>query len=628
MKKLSRLLAFLLIVVMLAGLSVSCKKKDDEEEDAITATASKDDSGTEGTEDKKDKDDKEDTKTDDKKEQTDNGANTEKKEENKNTQDNKDDKNDTTTQKEEKPVTGSTQVEGTQHGEDEGSYKVNDKGEVVETGDHDVDEEFVIQEAVTNDNGFIPDDEQGLEKSERRATAESKYDFDRNPLINRDRQVNRNPMPSFDIDETGFVAAGTRLKDLKGKTLQFFTADNFAAWSYRNAKGETISEWEWFKQLKNELGLNIKYTVKQHMNSTNAALQSMNAGKQCDIVYTNHVVYPSSLCLSRSITELISINNIGSSPGVCKNTMDICRWGNSLRVIAPIGVVDVLWYNQTLTQELGLSDPHIMWEKGAWSWETFKKYMLSAPKTTKEGKELVALVEWTCNTHYVWANTNGKSAIRIVPDAKVPTLENNWMDPQVLAAWEFITNIHSTVNYKLSSERVAGTVPEHIGLYEGTTLMSATMYTQVYRDTEYSKHIQINWVPFPKANTDTGKDICQYYGFGMVLPKKTSKPANVNIALKFMELWATRFTETLFDNLNTFEYYNFNYMQRKQYFDFVTKNVCFGLAMNDFSGSSLSSQTNFWDCFRGNAAYNVRTEATKAANIVNQYVIDSMKYGM
>jgi len=614
MKKFSRLFALLLIIMMLATMAVSCKKKDaDDEEEEVAGVVNDDESNTEG-EDKDDGKESEDGKKeeDDKQE----GANADEKEESKENQNKEDEK-----------ITGSTEVEGEQHGEGAGQYKETEDGTITETGNHEVDEDFVIQGTVTNDNGFIPDDEQGLEKSERFATEASKYDFDKNPLINRDRQVNKNAMPSFSIDDTGFVRDGTTIKDLKGKTLTFFTADNFAAWSYRNEKGETINEWDWFKGLKKELGLNIKFTVKQHMNSTNAALQNMNAGKALDVVYTNHVVYPSALCLSRSITDLIAINNIGSSPGVCKNTMDVCRWGNTLRVIAPIGVVDVLWYNQTLTQELGLSDPHTMWEKGAWSYDTFKKYMLSAPKTTKEGKELVTLVEWTMNTHYVWANTNGKSAVQIDATAPVPTLINNWLDPQVLVAWEFICDIHNSVNYKLSSERVAGTVPEHIGLYEGTTLMSATMYTQVYRDTEYSKHIQINWVPFPKANTETGKDICQYYGFGMVLPKKTANEKNVGPALKFMELWATRFTETLFDNLNTFEYYNFNYKQRKQYFDFVTKNVCFGLAMNDYSGSGLSSDTNFTKCFTGNPAYNVKTEATKAANIVSQYIVESMKYG-
>jgi len=614
MKKISRLLAVILILLMLATAAVSCKKKGEEEDSEVAGTVEDGESNTESgdkgdKDDKDDKNDKDEEDTDDKE-----GGNSSDKE------DGKTDKEDGKTE-DEKP-------QGEQKGEGDGSYVEGENGEILETGDHEINEDYVIQGAVTNDNGFIPDDEQGLEKSEREATEKSKYDFDRNPLINRDRQVNKEAMPSFAIDDTGFVRDGTTIKDLKGKTLTFFTADNFAAWSYRNAKGETVDEWTWFKGLKKEIGLNIKYTVKQHTKSTAAALQAMNAGKACDVVYTNHVVYPNALCISRSITDLIAINNLGSSPGVCKNTMDTCRWGNTLRVIAPIGVVDLLWYNQTLNQELGLSDPHTMWEKGAWDWDSFKKYMLSAPKTTKDGKELVTIVQWVYNTSYVWPNTNGKSAVCIDATAPVPTLVNNWTDPQVMAAWEFIAGIHQSVNYKNSGEnKETGVCPEHMGLYEGSTLMSATMYTQVYRDTEYSKHIQINWVPFPKANTETGKEICQYYGFGMVLPKKTANEKNVGPALKFMELWATRFTETLFDNLNTFEYYNFNYKQRKQYFDFVTQNVVFGLAMNDWDGSSLATDTNFVQAIKGNAAYNVKTEATKGANIVNTYIIDSMKYG-
>ena len=614
MKKISRMLALLLVLLMLATLTVSCKKKGDDEDEAIASASDNDESSTEGSDDKKgeeDKEDKDDTAAE--------GGNSDA------------DSNDKDTGKDntsnDKMPAGKEPV-GEDKGEGNGAWREDAEGNVTQTGSTEFDDDFVLQGAITNDNGFIPDDEQGLAKSEREATEKSKYDFDKNPLINRDRQVNKEAMPSFAIDDTGFVRDGTTIKDLKGKTLQFFTADNFAAWSYRNAKGETISEWQWFKDLKSEVGLNIKYTVKQHIASTTAALQSMNAGKQLDVVYTNHVVYPNALCISRSITDLIAINNLGSSPGVCKNTMDTCRWGNSLRVIAPIGVVDLLWYNQTLTQELGLSDPHTMWEKGVWNWDTFKKYMLSAPKTTKDGKSLVTITQWVYNTSYVWPSTNGKQAVKIDATAKVPTLVNNWGDAQVMAAWEFISNIHATVNYKNSGEdKTTGVCPEHMGLYEGTTLMSATMYTQVYRDTEYSKHVQINWVPFPKANTATGKEICQYYGFGMVLPRKTAKEGNVGVAIKFMELWATRFTETLFDNLNTFEYYNFNYKQRKQYFDFVTQNVVFGLAMNDWDGSGLSTETAFTKAIAGNSAYNVRTEAEKAKNLVNAYIISAMKYG-
>ncbi len=614
MKKISRILAVLLILLMLATMSVSCKKNDtDDEEVAVNKTDTDKEDSTDSTGDDTDDGKKDDT--DDK------GADTEKDDGKDNNKDDGGKKDNATDKKDDTP---NSEKEVVNRNED-GGYAESEDGTVVGTQQGlEVNDDYVIEGVVSNDNGFVPDEEQGLEKSERRATEASKYNFDQNPLINRDRQTNSKCLPTFEIDDTGFVRAGTKLPDLKGKTLFFFTADNFAAWSYRNAKGETVDEWSWFKELKSELGLNIKYEVSQHMKSVNSALQYMNAGKQLDIIYSNHVVFPASICISRSITELVNINNLGSSPGVCKNTMDICKWGNTLRLISPIGVVDVIWYNQTLTSELKLSDPHKMWEGGDWNWDTFKKFMLSAPKTTQDGRELTAFVQWPSNCSYIWPSTNGSPRIYIDANAKVPQLINNWDKAATLEAWEFITGVMNSINYDASAESTPGVQDAHIGLYEGTTLMSATMYTQVYRDTEYSKNIQINWVPYPKSTNKGGVDVCQYYGFGMMLPKKTAKPDNVDYALKFMELWATRFTETVFDNLNTFEYYNFNYKQRKQYFDFVTGNVVFALAMNDFSDVKMG---DFFNCFRGDSAYNVKTEAEKVANIVNSYVKESIEFG-
>ena len=626
MRKISRFLALLLIVLMLATMAVSCKKDDDGLDDGIQGATSGEGTGDEGS-------------TTNNGGTTNSGGTTN----NGGTTSN----GGTTTQTQ----SGATVSGGTTTSTDGGGITETEDGSIVSTGgDQQVDENFHITGAITNDNGFIPDEEQGLEKSERRATEASKYNFDENPLINRDRQNNQDVLPSFDINETGFVRNGTKLSDLKGKTLMFYTSDTFAAWSYRDKKGNTVDEWSWFKQLKDEIGLSVKTTVSSHVQSTESALKDMNAGKQCDVIYSSHVTYPASLCVSRSITELININNIGSSPGVCKTTMDICKWGNTLRVVAPIGVVDVLWYNQTLTQELGLSDPHKMWEADAWDWAAYSKFMYSIPAKTQDGKDLVANVHWTGNASYIWPSTTGTSHIYIDANAAAPTLVNNWEAASTMRAWEFVTGVHNNVNYKgPGDEDSPGYQKDHNGLYEGTTLMSGTMYTQVYRDTEYSKHVQINWVPYPmeKARTfaemqaaiDTkyaGSDvkpaashdgIAQFCGFAMLLPKKTIKDNNVDIALKFMELWATRFTETYFDNLNVFEYYNFNYKQRKQYFDFVTQNVVFGLAMNDYSGTDFGSSGKFFACFSGDPAYNVKTEATKVANIVSNHIVDSLKYG-
>ncbi len=493
---------------------------------------------------------------------------------------------------------------------------------------YNYDSQYRITEKVTNDNGIILDSEQGLPSSSRYATAQTKYDFDKNPIINRDRQVNKEVLPSFNLDSTNFVRAGTKLSDLKGKKLEFFTADTYAAWSYRNSKGETIDEWQWFKDLKEELGLSIKYTMKQHEASTNAVIQYMNAGKQCDIVYSNHSILAlQALNISKSIAELVSQDGLDASPGVCSKAMELTKWGGTPRLIAPIGVVDVLWYNQTLTQEMGLSDPHVMWENGAWNWNNFKKFMMSVPSRNPSGQSLVA---WTCfpsNIYFTWDSTTGKQTFSLVGNSKVPTILNNWNDPQIQEAWDFVAGVNQVVNFKCGNDNGGlGVVPEHMGLYNGTTVMSATMYTQVYRDTEYSKHVQINWVPFPKANGSAGKESAQFYGFGMLLPKKTVLPENENIALKFMELWATRFTEAYYDNLNTFEYYNFNYKQRKQYFNYVTSNLVYSPAVVNASRYGNMVAGFLSDSCVGYVL--VSAEAQKYSQQVALDLASAMKYGM
>ena len=60
MRKISRLLALAMIVLMLATMSVSCKKKGDDEDEAVAGVTDDGESGTESGEDKSDKDDKDD----------------------------------------------------------------------------------------------------------------------------------------------------------------------------------------------------------------------------------------------------------------------------------------------------------------------------------------------------------------------------------------------------------------------------------------------------------------------------------------------------------------------------------------------------------------------------------------
>ncbi|MBR0327887.1 MAG: S-layer homology domain-containing protein, partial [Clostridia bacterium] len=172
------------------------------------------------------------------------------------------------------------------------------------------------------------------------------YSYGSGILVSKERQPNRSVLPSFDIDKTGFVKGGTKLSYLNGVTLHFFTSDLCALWSYRDDNGKWISEWDWFKSLKDEIGLEIKYTVKAHANSINSSLQYMTAGKQLDVICTSEQTLASALCISRPLDELINITDYGSSPAISYNIMNAYKWGGSRRAVSPIGDVEVLWYNQ------------------------------------------------------------------------------------------------------------------------------------------------------------------------------------------------------------------------------------------------------------------------------------------
>jgi len=137
MKKISRLLAILLVLLMLATMSVSCKKKDDGDDEAIVDTddgannensVDADDNGDDGA-----SDDKEDSKD------------TNKKEEN---------KTDSSTNNKTETVDKEQAIEqGTQKGEGHGTWVEDEDGNILSTNDHEVDDEYRIQGAVTNDNG-------------------------------------------------------------------------------------------------------------------------------------------------------------------------------------------------------------------------------------------------------------------------------------------------------------------------------------------------------------------------------------------------------------------------------------------------------------------------------------------
>ncbi len=465
------------------------------------------------------------------------------------------------------------------------------------------------------------------EQANKEYDASKKYDITNNPLLFEGKEPNRTFKLNYDIDTTGFVKNNIKVADLKGKTLNFLTAVRYSCWEFKNEKGEYVGEWEWFKACKEMYGLNIKYTVSRFTQADQQALTYMNAGKALDIVPTHVAGFPKYLNLSQPLDPYINIQNINNSPGVCGMTLNQTKWGGAYRCISAIGAVNVLWYNASLVEQFRLQDPHALWKEGKWNWDAYAAFMKSLPATTPEGKKLWAMRQCDGDIFYSWPLTNGVAPIEIDTKSKTPNLINNWMDERVLQAWEFISTTHKSVAYPVNNTETGFT-----HLYTDGTLMMADAYNMNpnFDSTEYGKAHKYNWVPFPAATTDTGRCIAFNYGYTMMLAKKMKNQSNAPYAVKFMEMWANRFTEANYDFFSDNSSIAMTYEEKKDHFEFCVKNTYFGVQMNDWesvTGDNAKAISQFKKSFR-NPQYNVRTEATAAKNVVEQVIKEYLAFGV
>ena len=442
-----------------------------------------------------------------------------------------------------------------------------------------------------------------------------------NPLVAEGKEPNTKIAPSFDVDSTGFVKNNISIKDLKGKTLTLITAIYYSTFQYKGPNGELLNEWTWFDSMKDTYGLNLKYIKSRFDKSVQQSLTYMNAGKALDIIPTHVGGFPKFLNLSQPLDPYVNIQNLGNSPGVDEMTLNETKWGGTYRCISPIGCVNVLWYNQSMVEEFGLKDPHKTWQEGNWNWDTWKAFITSVPATTSDGKVLYAYLQCNSDSLYSWPLTNGLAPIQIDTQSSTPNLINNWLDSKSLAAWEFYSSAVKSVKFG----------GDFSNLYTDGTLMMADAVNLMnsWETQEYARNHKYNWVPFPKATTATGRDVAFNYGYTMMIPKKVKTQSNIPYAVKFMELWACRFTEAIFDYFATSSYIAFNYAQRKEYFEFVVSNTYFGVQMNEWdmlTGDNLKA-INTWKQAQHDSRYNITTETSKVKNIVEQAIKDCLAYG-
>ena len=271
-------------------------------------------------------------------------------------------------------------------------------------------------------------------------------------------------------------------------------------------------------------------------------------------------------------------------------------------------------------EEFGLTDPHTLWEQDKWDWDAWRDFISSAPQTTNSGMKIAAFAN---GNYHVFAATDGIQIIELDTESEKMNIKNNWMDERVLRAITYYADAYKSVQNGNDLGVGGGGVLMVGDVLMGETVVLMNDYDE--RD-EYAKNHQVNWVPYPKSPYDTGRYVALNFGYTVMLPKKMKTASNAPYAVKYMELWASRFTEAMFDYLATTKYLQFDYEQRKEYFTFCIENTYFPISMNewrnlgnDVDEAMRAANTGYIYCF-SNRNMNVATEHAKVANIVQKAI--------
>lgn len=447
-----------------------------------------------------------------------------------------------------------------------------------------------------------------------------------NPILLTNKPANTGYTLSYNIDTTGFVKNNVKLTDLQGKSLTILTGGNLANWGFWNEDGEWVTEFDWLDACEDTYGVKIKYINSSFNRAEDQARTYMNAAKTLDILMTYSGGFPKYLNISQPLDPYIDANNKGNSPGVSEMILEQTKWGGSYRCIAPVGAANVLWYNQTLVHQLDLLDPYTLWKQGNWNWDAYEAFMMSVPKKTVDGATLYAFRQDKNSVFSTWSVTNGKAAVGISIDSVTPALINNWNDTAVTDSWSFISKLFRKINYADAETAMYGQL-----FTSGTVLMSETGNTlfPLFDSNPYGAANQFQWVPFPESGNANGQNAAFAYGCTMMLPKRMKVQDNAPYAVKFMELWANRFTEALYDYYGQDSSFGMNDVAKRRHYDFCLNNTRFSNQMNNWSTVTGDDKLTVkeWQTAFSDTSYDLTAKTTAMNSIVNDAIEATLNFG-
>ena len=442
-----------------------------------------------------------------------------------------------------------------------------------------------------------------------------------NPLMKESKPYNQEAKPSYDIDAIKF-SKGT-LADLQGKSLTYYTSVDYNLFSYYNKSNKSIGEWAWFKDLKKEYGLTVKYIRCTPGTNVMKPFQAMSAGKDCDVIATHVASFPYICNILAPLEPYFDFNKINDAPGINPMVTELTRWKGKNIVVGPNGDLGAWNYNSTYIKNAGLEDPYDLWKKGEWTWTNFKKYMVGLPDTTAKGQAVIGAV--TAGQYYYWPCSNNKPCFEIDGDDPNGGIINNWNSPEVKETFVWLESVCDAGGNYLSGD--AGSSFWGTDKTRYTVMLYGTPGVDVVGiQEEENKKNDYRWCPFPR-NEKNPDAIChvEMYGRGLGLPRKTNKEGNRAAAAKFIDLHCNRWTEARFDNLRHRSKWSTEEIM--EYFNYGETHARFGLGSGVGQFHSLAVKEKFIASI-ADASFSAATCLEKCSNHAKNEVANVLKFGI
>ena len=289
------------------------------------------------------------------------------------------------------------------------------------------------------------------------------------------------------------------------------TADETPAFQYSDARGRTVTEWEWLKKICEENGARFKYTVKNAAVSVKAQRAALYAGLPLSLIQLSEKDLGVGLTLTAKVSEE-DLDNAETSFGVSRAVFT----QSNRRLFAPRGMFSSFWYD--ITELTGETDPQNALETGEW---TLERYTAVYNDAARRGLQPLALSD-----PLVWATVGGKSPLTLLDDK----LDHNIHARVVREVWSALR----AANKGLSAFEPDEKIP--YSLKEGTLALE---YTDL---PEPGKKQSLQWIGLPSL-AKNGENPVTFTGTCLALPRWGLGAEQRLASLVLAELWCNRFTE-------------------------------------------------------------------------------------